>query len=212
MHPSTSLILGCLAVVAGSAQGAASVELSISATTHPAACDIRLDNSGRVDYGTLQRSDLNKDGNRETRLPARTIGWQINCGYAVPIAVQWTDNHQAYGSLPAGTHYFSLGKDARGTPIGSMEISYGDATVADGLTVAAISRITGSDYWIPNLNGIVDNRFVLGFAAPGTGMPGAFASYSGQLELSAQIAPLNTLDQTRVIQLDGSATVELLYL
>ena len=212
MHPSKSLPLGCLMLLAGNALGAASVDLSISATTHPAACDIRLDNGGKVDYGTLQHGDLNPDSSRETLLPARTIGWQINCGYAVPIALQWTDNHQAYGSHPHGTHYFSMGKDARGAPIGSMELFYGDATVADGHTVAAISRPLGSDNWIANLDGIVDNRFVLAFAAPGTALVGAFASYSGQLSLTTRIAPLDSLDRTRVIQLDGSATVEIIYL
>ena len=95
MHPSKSLTLGCLMLLAGNALGAASVDLSISATTHPAACDIRLDNGGKVDYGTLHHGDLNPDSSRETLLPARTIGWQINCGYAVPIALQWTDNHRA---------------------------------------------------------------------------------------------------------------------
>ena len=69
MHPSKSLTLGCLMLLAGNALGAASVDLSISATTHPAACDIRLDNGGKVDYGTLQHGDLNPDSSRETLLP-----------------------------------------------------------------------------------------------------------------------------------------------
>ena len=211
MRPLTSLLL-LLLVVAGTAQSASSVDLSISATTHPAACDIRLENGGHVDYGVLQRSDLNADSSRETLLPARNLGWSISCGYAVPVGLQWTDNHAAYGSLPVGTQYFSMGKDGRGAPIGSLEILYGDATVADGQTVSAISRQTGGTTWIPNLTGIVDNRFVLAFAAPGTGTLGAFASYSGQLLLSTRIAPLDTLDQTRGIQLDASATVEIIYL
>lgn len=212
MRRLTSLNLICLMICATSAQAASSVDLSISATTNPAACDIRLDNDGRVDYGILQRSDLNPSASRATLLPLKTLGWSISCAYAVPIGMQWVDNHAAHGSLPAGTHYFSLGKDARGTPIGSMQIHYGDATVADSNTVAAISRRIGSVDWIPNLNGIVDNRFVLAFAAPGTGLLGSFASYSGQLTLTSQIAPLDTLDRTRVIQLDGSATVEIIYL
>ena len=52
MRPLTSLLL-LLLVVAGTAQSASSVDLSISATTHPAACDIRLENGGHVDYGVL---------------------------------------------------------------------------------------------------------------------------------------------------------------
>lgn len=215
MHYSIRWALGSLLITAGYAHAATGVDLSITATTNPAGCNIVLNNGGQVDYGTLQRSDLNASGDRETPLPDKTIGWSINCDYPVPIAVQWADNHAAYGSLPTGTQYFSMGKDAKGAPVGAFELYFGDiAASADGNPVPAISRVTGdsSAAWIPNIDGVVDSRYVLGFAAPGTGVPGAFATYSGQIRIAGRIAPLNTLDATRVININGSATIEIIYL
>lgn len=215
MRRSINLAFSCLLLVAGSVQGASSVDLSISATTNPAGCDIRLDNGGRMDYGILQRSDLNADGTKDTNLGTKNTGFSINCDYPVLIAVHWTDNHAGYGSAPSGTSFFSLGKDGKGAPIGAFSLAFVNGeVVADSNVVETISRFAGdaSGPWIRNITGIVDNRFVLGFASPGTGLPGAFAVYSGQISVSAHIAPLNTLDLTRSVELDGSATVEVIYL
>ncbi|WP_168232421.1 DUF1120 domain-containing protein [Pseudomonas veronii] len=189
--------------------------LHLQASFAPAACTPTLSNSGTVDFGKLSIGDLNND--RDTPLPSRPLTLTVACDGPTPFALVMHDNRSGSATGGVGETAYGLGHDARGQKIGRYALTVDPALVtADSLPqMYRTDSTTSGNAWsgasaTPIALGA---RSLLGFTATAgsTEGPNALQNLSALLTLNAVIAPLVDLDLSGEIELDGSATLEIIY-
>ncbi|WP_323989150.1 DUF1120 domain-containing protein [Pseudomonas canadensis] len=190
-------------------------ELSLQARFAPAACTPSLSNNGTVNFGKLSVGDLNHD--KDTALPERPLTLTVNCDGPAPFALVMHDNREGSATGGLDETAYGLGLDTRGQKIGRYYL-LADPTQATADHLPQLYRTgstTGGTAWssasaspLP-----LGARSLLGFTgtAGGTDGPHALQTLSALLNLKAVIAPLNTLDLSNEVRLDGSATLEIIY-
>lgn len=191
-------------------------ELTLRASFAPAACTPRLSNGGLVDYGTLLAKDLNVDS--ETPLPTKTLLFSVSCDAATPFALLMHDNRN--GSATGGTDEtaYGLDRDNSQNKIGRyyLHIDPADFT-ADALpmlyrtdsTSGGVAWSSASSRQIP----MAANSY-LGFtdSAGSTSGPVAIQNLAGTVRIKAFLAPSQSLDLRDVVHINGSGTIEIIYL
>lgn len=227
----------CLAMLcaAGSAgvRAADSFSINVTGKIMPAACQAVFAGGETFDYGTLAASSLSRTG--ETILPVKSTGFSVRCSAPMKVAFRLTDNRAGTqiqqasniislvgeGYINGGPVWLGLGTDSQGQPLGAWLARLSDMK-ADGKPVAAINTV------MPNLEGawgytnpadMVFHNYPdplatsVGNPDPSVGpQPLAFTVLNGTLEVQAAVAPSSTLDLSRPVQLDGSVTIEMVYL
>lgn len=189
--------------------------LHLQASFAPVACTPTLSNNGKVDFGKLSVSDLNND--RDTPLSPRVLTLTVACDGPAPFALVMQDNRNGSATGGIDETAFGLGYDAHGQKIGRYSLIVDPAQVtADSLPqVYRTDSTTGGSAWSSaNAHPIaLAAHSLLGFTASAgsTDGPRALQNLSALLTLNAVIAPLATLDRSGEIQLNGSATVEIIY-
>jgi type 1 fimbria pilin len=191
-------------------------ELQLLARFAPAACTPSLSNGGTVDFGKLSVKDLNAD--KDTALPDKQLALTVNCDGPTHFALVMQDNR--LGSATGGTDEtaYGLGLDARLQRIGRYYVNV-DPTQASADNLAQVYRTdstTAGAAW-SNATAMpipLAARSYLGFTASAgsTLGPTALQSLSARLSVQALIAPLQQLDLSSEIRLDGAATLEIIYL
>ncbi|AZF03879.1 DUF1120 domain-containing protein [Pseudomonas sp. R5-89-07] len=191
-------------------------ELSLTARFAPASCEPTLSDNGLVDYGLMHARDLNPD--KDTVLPTRSLLLNIACDGPAHYALRMVDNRD--GSATGGTSEtaYGLSLDNSQNKIGRFYV-YIDPlqTRADELpqvyrtdsTTAGSAWSSASAFQIP-----LGARSYLGFTdtAGSTHGPVAIQHLNTTLSVSTFLAPMNSLDLTAEVELDGSATLEVIYL
>lgn len=190
-------------------------ELHLQASFAPAACTPTLSNGGRVDFGKLSVGDLNRD--KDTPLPPRPLTLTVACDGPNPFALVMHENRSGSATGGVDENAYGLGFDLRGRKIGRYSLIVDPAHVtADGLPqVYRTESTSGGNAWSSaNLSPIaLGTHQLLGFTttAGSTDGPGALQNLSALLTLQAVLAPLMTLDRSNEVELDGSATLEIIY-
>ncbi|MFJ7311519.1 DUF1120 domain-containing protein [Pseudomonas sp. NPDC098747] len=208
-----------LAFASNAAMAANSVDLRVTGTITPAACGITLAGGdfdlSNIDIGTLSAST-------SVKLPesaGKTLS--ITCSGATQVAFKAIDNRKSSAPFDDSDE-FGLGTDSQNAPIGSYEILVNQPSI---LVDSAAGQIKSSDdegtSWMgfsatdlgllsytkyPRIFAL-DKRF----AGP-VSQPVPTTNASALLKVVATIQPTNTLDTSAEITLDGSATIELVYL
>ncbi|OXS22175.1 DUF1120 domain-containing protein [Pseudomonas rhodesiae] len=191
-------------------------ELTLRAHFAPVACTPQLSNGGLVDYGTLLAKDLSVTN--ETPLPTRTLQMTVSCDAPVPFALRMHDNRE--GSATGGTDETAYGLDRDGSQnkIGRFYVNidpedfsadaYGALYRTDSTSNGA-AWSSASARQIP----IAANSY-MGFThlAGSTQGPVAIQHLSGTLRIKAYLAPTQSLDLRQVVQINGSGTLEIIYL
>ncbi|KAA6173822.1 DUF1120 domain-containing protein [Pseudomonas veronii] len=191
-------------------------ELRLQARFAPAACTPGLSNGGTVDFGKLSVMDLHMD--RETPLPSRPLVVSVGCDGPTAFALRLQDNRPGSATGVANETDYGLGLDARGQKIGRYRLVF-DPTRATADSLARLYRTdsaTGTKPWSSassQLLAIGAARY-LGFGASdgSTSGPDPIQTLSVTASLEAFIAPLGSLDLGNEVRLDGSATLEIIYL
>lgn len=190
-------------------------ELSLQARFAPAACTPSLSNNGRVNFGKLSASDLNHD--KDTALAERTLTFTATCDGPARFALVMHDNRDGSATGGLDETAYGLGLDARGQKIGRYYLIV-DPNQATADTLPQLYRTdstTGGTAWssasarpLP-----LGARSLIGFTstAGSTDGPNFLQTLNALLNLRAVIAPLNTLDLSSEVRLDGSATLEIIY-
>ncbi|CAI1738307.1 MULTISPECIES: DUF1120 domain-containing protein [Serratia] len=229
-----TLLAAGAVVCASSAFATDSVDLKVIGTITPVACTPTLSGGGTVDYGTIKADTLKADD--YTVLPLKSLDFSITCDGNAKVAVKAFsgrmgttvgDDESTSGasSIPAGITL--LGRDStintvqafglglNGTKkIGgyAMRIAVAGAK-ADGVEVDSIARNFGSVWAKPGTNIIsAKSDRNITWATTGTLTPVAFKTLASSLDVQAFINKASELDITKPIQLDGLATLELIYL
>lgn len=221
-----------------SAFAADSVDLSVGGTIAPVACVPTLSGGGIIDYGDIKADTLSK--NDYTTLPKKTLDIAITCDGMTMAAVHAINNR--IGSVGVGrggdiagdpasyrgdstANYVVVGLGMDGnTKIGSYRIFFNSKSVMiDNQDTPLIKRKTPN--WIPgasaadwswqiDLNNDLYSRgsdnAMLSWG--NKNIPISFKTMTGTLAIEAYIAKTSVIDLTKPIKLDGSTTLELVYL
>ncbi|MGH8350235.1 MAG: DUF1120 domain-containing protein [Pseudomonas sp.] len=197
------------------AHAASVVELTINGTLTPVACTPSFSNNGLVDFGKISRQDLNVD--KRTQLRDETLDFGIHCNLPARFALIMRDNREG-SAITNSEIFYGLKFDGSGNKIGLYSLHFDPLnTVVDALPqVYRTDSTTGGRAWSASRSTSIPiaARSYLGFTdvPASTAGPIAIRNLSSRITLQAIIAPTSTLDLSEDVFIDGSATLELIYL
>lgn len=208
---STTLLISA----APHALATSAVDLTIKGTLTPLACTPMLSNNGLVDYGKISRQDLSAD--KRTRLPDQTLDLNIHCNAPARFALLMRDNRDG-SAIVNSEIYYGLNHDHSNNKIGLYSLNFDPAsTVVDDLTrVYRTDSTTGGNAWSSSNSQVIPigAKSYLGFTdrAGSSAGPIAIRTLSSRVTVETVIAPTSELDLSAEVQLDGSATLDIVYL
>ncbi|WLI07833.1 MULTISPECIES: DUF1120 domain-containing protein [Pseudomonas] len=213
-------LLSALATVAwlaasASAQAASTVELTVGGLITPMACTPVLSGGGLIDFGKISRQDLNQSTG--TRLPLKSLTLTVSCNAPGRYALRMRDNRDGTAHVNSEI-YYGLGLDSAGNKIGVYSVKFDPRkTVADALPVIyGTESTTGGLAWRTSNSNPIDigSRSLLGFTevAGSNAGPSAIQNLTSTLTLEAVINARQNLDLSVETPMDGSATLEVVYL
>ncbi|GEM_PF-229834 len=197
-----------------SAASSRAASLHLMAKADPVACVPTFANDGQVDLGEFTTQSLSATG--RTRLPEKTLGLSIQCDAPIRIALQMVDEREGT-AITTSSIFFGLNRDSAGNNIGLYELKV-DPTLTrmdNHPAVYATVSTTNGVAWAPSQSGLtnISKNALLGFTTlPGNIQgPIALQSLSTQVTVMPVIAPMNDLNTSQAITLDGRATLEIKY-
>lgn len=209
------------AIASLSAQ-ANSIEVQVTGTITPGACTPSLGGGGVINYGKIDSSLVKQSA--FAQLPIKTVDFTIKCSVPTKVAVQLTDNRSSsivagiLSGLGAGwldSMNFGLGS-SKGKNIGGYNIRLSPSSyTADGAKVYAVmSSDSGASWEESNGAGAVIKTAgeLMSWSATSGGAPIAFESLAGNFSVQPLLNKRGDLDLSDEVELDGSATLELVYL
>lgn len=197
------------------AHAASTAELTVSGLITPMACVPVLSAGGLVDFGKISQKDLNQATG--TRLPLKTLTLTVSCNAPGRYALRMRDNRDGTAHVNSEIFY-GLGLDSMGNKLGVYSVSFDPKqTVADTLPVAyGTESTTGGLAWRTSNSNPIDigSKSLLGFTdvAGSTAGPSAIQNLTSTLTLEAVINAKQNLDLSVETRMDGSATLEVVYL
>ncbi|NMX61252.1 DUF1120 domain-containing protein [Pseudomonas sp. WS 5059] len=191
-------------------------ELTLHAHFAPAACTPLLSNGGLVDYGTLLAKDLS--ATQENPLPTRTLQFSVSCDAPARFALLMHDNR--FGSATGGTDEtaYGLDLDASRNKIGRYYLNIDPADFsADsfGTLYRTDSTSNGRAWSSSSARQIpIAANSLMGFtnSVGNTQGPIAIQHLAGTVRVKAYLAPIQSLDLRNVVHINGSGTLEIIYL
>lgn len=209
------LLCGVLLTCTHSALAASTVDLAVTGLVIPAACTPLLSSGGLIDYGKISRQDLNVE--QGTRLPLKTLQVSITCNAPSRYALRMQDNRDGSATVNSEI-YYGLGFDTAGNRLGLYSLSVDPLqTQADSIgQIYGTESTTGGLAWrTANLNPIdIGANSYLGFTdieGSVTG-PSAIGTLTSTVTIHTVINAAKNLDLSVETPLDGSATMEVIYL
>lgn len=213
MHKQSITLASLLTLSAINAR-AADVTLEVEGTIAAEACVINLENGGVIDYG-----DITLVSSGRTTLPRRLINGSVNCAAETSVVIQTIDNRpESISDDPAvGTNinYYGLGFDRAGNGIGAWSITWVNPKfITDtGNTSVVRSTDNGASWARSPLLSPTGSWWGSALATNASDMnPQPFTSATFELDIGVVVAPKTALDTSREFNLDGSATLSLIYL
>lgn len=196
-------LTGALLITGTSSVFAAStVDLTVKGIITPNACNPTLSSGGIIDHGKMSAKDLNTD--KITPLPQQTLQLIVNCDAATPFALKATDNRRESGT----GSYFGLGTN-NGKSLGAYSLNM-IAPVADNETVQAIASFDGGTTWERYTS--FEDQLMLSVSTVGDTTPRPTAELITDIRYSGYINRTDGLDLSGQVDIDGSATIEVVYL
>ena len=206
---SLSVLLG-LAVANANA---ATTDLTVTGTITPAACTPTLGNGGLVDYGVLSVPDL-EEATTIYRLPAKNLNFSIDCSAPVLFALIANDNRRDSADT-TNAALMGLGKH-EDQNIGYFGMRWDEEnTQVDGVRGYPLYSNDAGNSWQNVLTATLtdagrapNNR--LSFSNTGGATPVPATNVNVIMDIIGGIykaLPINS-----AVPLDGSATIEVVYL
>lgn len=204
-----------LLVGAPSVMAASTVDLSVKGQITPSACSPQFPGGALIDYGKIAQKDLSLT--TATRLPVRTLTVGIACSGTVRYALRMRDNRD--GSAMVNSEiYYGLGFDISGNRLGVYSMTFDPRQTQAGniAQVYGTESTTGGLAWrTSNLNPIdIGSRSYLGFTdvEGSVSGPAAIGLLLSTVTVQTVINARQNLDLSVETPLDGSATLEVVYL
>lgn len=193
------------------ATAASSVELSVKGAITPSACTPGLSQGGQIDFGKISARDLFADNS--TQLPPVNLKLTVNCEAPTLFALRSKDNRAGSAYLDDGYNY-GMGLINGNEKVGAYLLTLRDP-VSSTAQVSPLTSLDGGETWWNFPHGVFlvwhqlaafgnhDNRV----AAP---VP--LLDVTSDLYVETRIAPARGLTLDQQVPLDGSATIDLIYL
>ena len=197
------------------ALAASATDLAVQGLLTPTACTPLLSSNGLIDYGKISQQDLNSDTG--TRLPIQNLNVNISCNGPIRFALRMHDNRDGSANVNSEI-YYGLGLDKSGNKIGLYYLSFDPAqTMTDSLAkVYGTESTTGGVAWRSANSNPIDPgaRSYLGFTdtVGSTSGPAAIQNLISIVKVQTVIAAKRNLDLSSEVYMDGSSTLEVLYL
>ena len=207
----TTLLIGATPA----AIAASTVDLSVKGTITPIACTPGLSNNGLVDYGKISYKDLSVD--KRTQLQDKHLDFTVQCNGPARFALMMRDNRDG-SAIVNSEIYYGLNRDSSGNNIGLYSLNFDPTqTVVDDLSqVYRTDSTTGGTAWSSSSSRPIamGAKSYLGFTdvAGSSAGPISIQNLTSRVTLETVIAPTSELDVSNDIQLDGSATLDVVYL
>ncbi|SDQ90732.1 MULTISPECIES: DUF1120 domain-containing protein [unclassified Pseudomonas] len=193
---------------------AATTDLTVTGTITPAACSPTLGNGGVIDYGAVSLTDLEGDSTNY-RLPVKTLSLAIDCDAATTFALMTRDNR--LDTLDPRDYTFGLGMH-QDQSIGSYMMTWEfENTLVDGEQGFNFYSNDGGQSW----DGMGDDR---GNLLNASRVPLSRTGFNSRISHRLEpIRNVNVMMDVRgfikkslvvngSIPIDGSATIEVVYL
>jgi type 1 fimbria pilin len=219
-----------LIAVTGSVSAASAASIKVTGVVVPAACNVSVTNDGKFDYGKISAGNLSDT--KANNLGEKTNNLQITCSSPTQLALKTLDNvHASKDGSDGVTQAIGAANDTRlfglgDTPDGkqhlgayTLSLMYDSLTVNGASTAGQLLSPDGGKHW--NNHGRVvlqawDNNTwpdePYSWGEPGQTSPVATKSLSMPLKVTAGIKPLGKLPSGTELKLNGSTTIELMYL
>ncbi|WP_433912139.1 DUF1120 domain-containing protein [Pseudomonas vranovensis] len=208
------LSLAALIGLASAQAMAATTDLSVTGTVTPAACTPTFANGGVVDYGTLAVTDLDHNEFQDHYwLPAKSISFAIECSAPATFALISNDNRRASGDGMGGIFGLGTHQDQK---IGGYRIRWLNANVTvDGAQGTTVESMDGGNTWTNAAGGQFEDAeswpwFRSGFSTGAEVRPTSATSVGVVMDIHGFV--LKDLPFHDLVKLDGSSTIELVYL
>lgn len=204
-------VLSLLAALAPCAFAASSVDLQVQGLIIPAACTPSLSQGGTVDYGKLAARDLRPD--TSTWLPPVIVQLGVRCDAPTLFALRGRDNRPGTAHKDDGYGY-GLGLINGDQKLGTYLLTLRNPVSDDGPVQTLMSTTNGDTWWlVPEGTWLVAHQLAaFGNSDSGTPAPSPLQTVTAELHIEPSIAPANSLTLTEEVLLDGSATVDVIYL
>lgn len=197
-------------LITGSAPAfaASTVDLTVKGIITPNACTPSLSGGGVIDHGKMSAKDLN--ATQITPLPKASLQLTVSCDAAVSFALRAMDNRIGSGS-GAGS---GLGFINSTQKLGSYTLTLGSTAnppMADGEVVQAIASFDEGTTWEKYSS--FEHRLLLSVATlADVSNPRPTQELVTEVNYSGYINRTDGLDLSNEVNIDGSATIEVLYL
>lgn len=216
-----TLAIATTVAVASFGAQASSIDVKVTGTITPGSCVPTLTGGGTFDYGKIGAAEV--DQAKFTSLPEKSFPLSISCDAPTKVAIKAIDNRLssvvpgAAAAVVTGTndnHNFGLGTVA-GFNVGGYIIRVKqNSFTADGTAVSTITSTNSGTTWQSTAAGVVSkiNTSLVTWKSPTLEGPVAFKNLSGTFSVQAFLNKGSELTLTDDVPLDGSATLELVYL
>ncbi|NWB13896.1 DUF1120 domain-containing protein [Pseudomonas sp. D6002] len=187
---------------------ASTVDLTVKGIITPNACTPSLSSGGVIDHGKMSAKDLN--ATQITLLPKVTLQMTVTCDAPVIFALKATDNRIGSGSGSG----FGLGFINGTQKLGSFSLTLGangSPPQADGETVQAIGSFDNGVTW-ERWNSFETGTYLSVATLADASTPRATQQLVTPVAYSGYINRTDGLDLSNEVNIDGSATIEVLYL
>ncbi|QLG95077.1 DUF1120 domain-containing protein [Pseudomonas yamanorum] len=188
-----------------SAFAASTVDLTVKGLITPNACTPAISGGGVVDHGKIASKDLVQ--NNPTPLPRVMLQLTINCEGLTAIAIKPIDNR---GGTATSSFDFGLGLVNGNKKLGRFYLTPLNM-VADAVTVQPIASGDGGRTWYAERSWELQTLWGVGAMDNATTLL-PVKDLVMDLEVSTSIARADQFDFSEEHPIDGSGTLEVMYL
>ncbi|AMN79063.1 MULTISPECIES: DUF1120 domain-containing protein [Pseudomonas] len=206
-----ALVTALLVAVAHQAFAASSADLAVRGSITPSACSPTLSASGVVDFAKIAAKDLSADSS--TWLPTHILKLHVDCVAPTLFALRGNDNRAGTAHKDDGYGY-GLGLINGDQKVGTYLLTLSDP-VSDTAAVIPLASMNGGAGWwsFPHGTWLVRHQLAaFGTVESGIAAPIPLLNVTADLHVETSIAPASGLSLTEQVPLDGSATVDVIYL
>ena len=190
---------------APTAFAASTVDLAVKGLITPSACTPSLSGGGMVDHGKFSAKDLVQ--NNPTPLPKATLQFAVNCDALTSFAIRPTDNRPGTST---GSSDFGLGLVNGNKKLGRFYLTPLNM-VADSKAAQPIASVDGGSTWYAERNWELQTLWGVGDASDATTLL-AVKDLTMDVEVHTHIARADQFDLSDVVPIDGSGTLDIVYL
>lgn len=189
--------------------------LLVKAGFAPAACRPSLAGNANVNFGRIGMADLRRES--VTTFSRQTV-LEVDCDAPTRFAIRALDNRAGSVSdqlLAAAPTLFGIGRTADGQALGGFTARLGTGIGRDGSSAYPLLGDASAQTWRPHPDGWLRSDgqpTALGRQATPGVAPGAWSGLSLPLTVELHLAPARGLDVRQETPIDGSATLEIIYL